>query len=151
MRVALRSARSAAARGEVPVGAVAAVDGRIIASAGNRVERGSDATLHAEMIVLRRAAHVLGGWRLSGVTMAVTLEPCPMCAGAMLLARIDRCVYGATDPRKGADGSAYSVLRNPAGNHHPEVLGGVLAEECSTFLSAFFRDLRPGAAEERAG
>jgi tRNA(adenine34) deaminase len=151
MRAALHLARAAATRGEVPVGAVAAVDGRIIAAAGNRVERGSDATLHAEMIVLRRAARVLGGWRLSGVTLAVTLEPCAMCAGAMLLARIDRCVYGASDPRKGADGSAYSVLRGPAGNHHPEVLGGVLADECATLLSRFFRDLRPGAAAKRSG
>jgi tRNA(adenine34) deaminase len=145
MRAALRSARAAAARGEVPVGAVAAVDGRIIASAGNRVERGSDATLHAEMIVLRRAARLRGGWRLSGVTLAVTLEPCPMCAGAMLLTRIDRCVYGAIDPRKGADVSAYTVLRSQAGNHHPDVAGGVLADECGALLSAFFRELRPVA------
>jgi tRNA(adenine34) deaminase len=143
MRAALRAARAAAGRGEVPVGAVVAVDGRILATAGNRVERGGDATLHAELLVLRRAARLLGGWRLSGVTLAVTLEPCPMCAGAMLLTRIDRCVYGAADPRKGADGSAYAVLRSPAGNHHPDVVGGVLATECGALLSGFFRELRP--------
>lgn len=142
MRLALRSARAAQRRGEVPVGAVAVRDGAVIASSGNRVERGADATLHAEMLVLRRAARALGGWRLSGVTLVVTLEPCPMCAGAMLLARVDRCVYGAADPRKGADGSAFAVLRSPAGNHHPAVVGGVLAGECGALLSAFFRERR---------
>src|SRR5690349_13604390 len=103
MRRALRVARAAARRGEVPIGAVAVRDHQVIAAASNRIEQRGDATAHAEMLVLRAAARVLGGWRLSGVTVAVTLEPCPMCAGAMLLSRIDRCVYGATDPRKGAD------------------------------------------------
>jgi tRNA(adenine34) deaminase len=143
MRRALVMARAAARRGEVPVGAVLAdASGKVIAAAGNRVERGGDATLHAEMIVLRRAARVLGGWRLAGLTLAVTLEPCPMCAGAMLLARVDRCLYGALDPKKGADGSVYDVLRHPGGNHRIDVVGGVLAGECGGLLSGFFSELR---------
>jgi len=124
------------------VGALALHRGRVIAAAGNRVERRADATAHAELLVLRAAAKVLRGWRLGGVTIVVTLEPCPMCAGAMHLARIDRCVYGASDPRKGADGSAYEVLRKPAGNHRVEVVAGVLAEECGALLREFFADLR---------
>src|SRR5205807_5930817 len=98
MRRALAAARAAGRLGEVPIGAAASHDGRVIAVASNRMERSGDATAHAEMLVLRRAARVLGGWRLGGVTLAVTLEPCPMCAGAMLQARIARCVFGATDP-----------------------------------------------------
>ncbi|HZS16055.1 MAG TPA: tRNA adenosine(34) deaminase TadA [Candidatus Dormibacteraeota bacterium] len=142
MRRALRLAREAGLRGEVPVGAVAMLDGRVIASAGNRMERSGDATAHAEMLVLRRAAHVVGGWRLSGVTVVVTLEPCPMCAGAMVQARIDRCVYAARDPKKGADGSVYDVLRNPRNNHRPDVVSGVLEERSAALLREFFRALR---------
>jgi tRNA(adenine34) deaminase len=143
MRRALSAARAAARRGEVPVGAVAvAPDGGILATAGNRVERGGDSALHAEMIVLRRAARALGSWRLEGVSVVVTLEPCPMCAGAMLLARVARCVYGAADPRKGADGSVYDVLRHPGGNHRIDVVGGILAAECGEALTSFFSRLR---------
>lgn len=142
MRRALRMARAAGARGEVPVGAVAVLEGRVVAAAGNRIERSGDATAHAEMLVLRRAAALVGGWRLRGVTVVVTLEPCPMCAGAMVQARIDRCVYGARDPKKGADGSAYDVLRHPLGNHRVAVEEGVLADRCGAVLSDFFRDLR---------
>jgi tRNA(adenine34) deaminase len=142
MRPALRLARSAAARGDVPVGALAVRDGAVIASAANRMERSGDATAHAELLVLRRCARILGDWRLAGVTVVVTLEPCPMCAGAMLQARIDRCVYGASDPKKGADGSVYDVLRHPGGNHRIAVTSGVLAGECGALLSAFFRGLR---------
>jgi tRNA(adenine34) deaminase len=142
MRRALRLARAAASRGEVPVGALAALDGEVIAAAGNRIERGADATLHAELLVLRAAARRVRGWRLQGVTLVVTLEPCPMCAGAMVQARIDRCVYGARDPKKGGDGSVYDVLRNPAGNHRVEVTEGVLAEECGRVLRGFFLRLR---------
>ncbi len=142
MRRALRLARAAGARGEVPVGAVAVIGDRVIAAASNRMERAGDAAAHAEMLVLRRAARVVGGWRLGGVTVVVTLEPCPMCAGAMVQSRIARCVYGARDPKKGADGSVYDVLRNPANNHLPEVTSGVLAEECGALLRGFFRDLR---------
>ncbi len=144
MRRALRLARAAGARGEVPVGAVAVLEGRVIAAAGNRMERGGDASLHAEMAVLRVAARRVGGWRLAGVTVAVTLEPCPMCAGAMVQSRIQRCVYGARDPKKGADGSVYDVLRHPANNHRVEVTGGVLAGECGALLTEFFGRRRGG-------
>jgi tRNA(adenine34) deaminase len=142
MRRALRLARAAGARGEVPVGAVAVRGGTVIAAASNRIERSGDATAHAEMLVLRRAAAVVGNWRLSGVTVAVTLEPCPMCAGAMIQGRIDACVYGARDPKKGADGSVYDVLRNAATNHRVAVTEGVLGEECGLVLSEFFRARR---------
>jgi tRNA(adenine34) deaminase len=142
MRRALRLARAAGARGEVPVGAVAVLGGTVIAAASNRIERSGDATAHAEMLVLRRAAAVVGNWRLSGVTVAVTLEPCPMCAGAMIQGRIDACIYGARDPKKGADGSVYDVLRNAATNHRVAVTEGVLGEECGLVLSEFFRARR---------
>jgi tRNA(adenine34) deaminase len=144
MRRALSLARAAGARGEVPVGAVALLDGRVIAAASNRMERSGDASAHAEMLVLRRAAHVVGGWRLSGVSVVVTLEPCPMCAGAMVQARVARCVYGARDPKKGADGSVYDVLRNPRNNHVPQVSEGVLADQSAALLRDFFRRLREG-------
>jgi tRNA(adenine34) deaminase len=142
MHRALRLARAAGARGEVPVGAVAVLGGTVVAAASNRIERSGDATAHAEMLVLRRAAAVVGNWRLSGVTVAVTLEPCPMCAGAMIQGRIDACVYGARDPKKGADGSVYDVLRNAATNHRVAVTEGVLGEECGLVLSEFFRARR---------
>jgi tRNA(adenine34) deaminase len=142
MEGALREARAAGSDGEVPVGAVAVRDGTVIAAARNQMEALEDATAHAEMSVLRSAAKVVGNWRLEGVTVYVTLEPCPMCAGAMVQARIDRCVYGARDPKKGADGSAYDVLRNPANNHLPEVVEGVRAEECGSLLSEFFAGVR---------
>jgi tRNA(adenine34) deaminase len=144
MRRALSLARAAGARGEVPVGAVALLDGRVIAAASNRMERAGDASAHAEMLVLRRAAHIVGGWRLSGVSLVVTLEPCPMCAGAMVQARVARCVYGARDPKKGADGSVYDVLRNRSNNHVPEVVEGVMGEESGALLRDFFRRLRDG-------
>ena len=151
MRRALRLAREAGLRGEVPVGAVALLHGEIIASASNRMERSGDATHHAEMLVLRKAARAVGNWRLTGVTVVVTLEPCPMCAGAMVQARIDRCVYAARDPKKGADGSVYDVLRNPRNNHRPAVVEGVLDEECGELLREFFRGLRqPKAASTRS-
>ncbi len=124
------------------MGAVAVLDGAVIAVASNRIERGHDATAHAEMLVMRRAATVVGGWRLSGVTVAVTLEPCPMCAGAMVQARIARCVYGARDPKKGADGSVYDILGHAANNHRVEVTPGVLAAECGGLLTTFFRARR---------
>lgn len=142
MRRALRLARGAGVRGEVPVGAVAVLDGTVIAAASNRMERSADATAHAEMLVLRRAAAAVGGWRLSGVTVVVTLEPCPMCAGAMVQARVSRCVYGARDPKKGADRSVFDVLRNAANNHRVEVTEGVLGEECGRVLSEFFQERR---------
>lgn len=124
------------------MGAVAVMKGEVIAVAGNAMERRGDATQHAELITLRRAARVVGGWRLTGVTLYCTLEPCPMCAGAMVQARIDRLVYGARDPKKGADSSVYDVLRHPRNNHAVNVTDGVLADECGALLSRFFRELR---------
>lgn len=139
---ALRLARAAGRRREVPVGAVAVFGGQVIAAAGNGMELHHDATLHAEMIVLRRAVRHFAGWRLTGVTLYCTLEPCAMCAGAMVQTRIDRLVYGARDPKKGADGSVYEVLRHPRNNHMIDVLDGVRADECGLVLTSFFRELR---------
>jgi len=144
MRRALRVARAAGARGEVPVGAVAVRDGAVIAAAGNAMERRHDATAHAEMLVLRKVARMVGGWRLDGITVYATLEPCPMCAGAMVQARIERCVYGARDPKKGADGSVFDVLRHPGNNHRIEVMSEVCAGESAALLQQFFRARRSG-------
>ncbi len=145
MRRALRVARAAGARGEVPVGAIAVRDGVVIASAGNAMEGRGDATAHAEMLVLRRVARVVGGWRLDGITVYATLEPCPMCAGAMVLARIARCVYATRDPKKGADGSAYDVLRHEKNNHRIDVTAGVCTAESAAMLQDFFRARRGGS------
>jgi tRNA(adenine34) deaminase len=142
MRHALQLARAAATRGEVPIGAVAVRDGAVIAAAGNAMERRGDATAHAEMLVLRRGARIVGGWRLEGVTVYTTLEPCPMCAGAMVQARIARCVYAARDPKKGADGSVYDVLRHHGNNHRIDVTDGVLTAVSSALLQDFFRARR---------
>lgn len=142
MRHALRLARAAGQRDEVPVGALAVCNGQVLAAASNAIERRGDATAHAELLLLRRIAHGASGWRLNGVTLYCTLEPCPMCAGAMVQARIDRCVYGARDPKKGADGSVYDVLRNPANNHRIAVTEGVCAAECGAVLREFFRTRR---------
>ena len=147
MRDALRLARAAARRGEVPVGAlVVGPDGRI-AGASNRMERARDATAHAEMACLRAAARSMGEWRLGAVTLYATLEPCPMCASAMVLARLGRLVYAAPDPKKGADGSAYRLLDHPANNHRVQVTRGVLEGEAAKMLSGFFRAMR-GARRE---
>jgi tRNA(adenine34) deaminase len=139
---ALQVARAAGARGEVPVGAVAVRNGTVLAAAGNAMERRGDATAHAEMLVLRRVARIVGGWRLDGVSLYATLEPCPMCAGAMVQARIASCVYATADPKKGADGSVYDVLRNPRNNHRIEVVRGVGADEAAALLQNFFRARR---------
>jgi len=144
MRRALRVARAAGTRGEVPVGAVAVRDGTVIAAAGNAMERRRDATAHAEILVLRRVARIVGGWRLDGITLYATLEPCPMCAGAMVQARIDRVVYGARDPKKGADGSVYDVLRHARNNHRIDVVSEVCAGESAALLQQFFRERRTG-------
>jgi tRNA(adenine34) deaminase len=146
MRRALALARAAGVRSEVPVGAIAVRNGVVIAAAGNAMERRGDASAHAEMLVLRRAARIVGGWRLDGVTVYATLEPCPMCAGAMVQARIVRCVYGARDPKKGADGSVYDVLRHAANNHRIEVTTGTCAEESAALLREFFQARRDGAS-----
>jgi tRNA(adenine34) deaminase len=144
MRLALDEARRALP-GDVPVGAVV-VDqaGTVIAAGHNRRERDHDPTAHAELIAIRGAADAIGGWRLSGLTLAVTLEPCTMCAGAVTLSRLDRLVYGAEDPKAGAVGSIRDVVRDPRMNHLPEVIGGILAEECGHLLSEFFAARRFG-------
>jgi tRNA(adenine34) deaminase len=148
---ALRIAGAAGGRGEVPIGAVAVHNGAVIAAAGNAVERRGDATAHAEMLVLRRAARIVGGWRLDGVAVYATLEPCPMCAGAMVQARVARCIYAASDPKKGADGSVYDVLRHPANNHRIEVMTGVCAAEAGALLRRFFQARRADAAQSSNG
>ena len=139
MRTALEQARQALVTGDVPVGAVVlGPDGEQLAAAGNQREATGDPTAHAEVLALRAAASALGRWRLSGCTLVVTLEPCTMCAGALVLARVDRVVYGAADPKAGAAGSLFDVLRDRRLNHRPEVLGGVLEPECADVLRTFF-------------
>ncbi len=142
MRQALRQAERALAEQEVPVGAVVVKEERVVARAHNRPLRLADPTAHAEILALRRAARKLGNYRLTGCTLYVTIEPCAMCAGAIVQARLQRVVYGARDPKAGAGGSALSVLNHPKLNHRVEVLGGVLAEECASILSDFFRRRR---------
>jgi len=155
MTVALAAAREAAASGEVPVGAVAVLWGpdgpRQLAVDRNRREGLADPTAHAEMLVITEAASSLGDWRLEGVTLYVTLEPCAMCAGAMVLARIKRLVYGAADPKAGACGSVLDVLGCDRLNHRVEVTAGVMAEECGAVLSEFFESLRSGPDGAGAG
>ncbi|MHB8510423.1 MAG: tRNA adenosine(34) deaminase TadA [Candidatus Dormibacteria bacterium] len=149
MRQALALAMAAGARGEVPVGALLVLGGKRIAAAGNRMERSRDATGHAEVLCLRAAARRLHDWRLTDATMYATLEPCPMCASAMVLTRLGTLVYGAADPKKGADGSAYRLLDHPANNHRVQIRRGVLAAEASELLSEFFRRRRqPGGTRE---
>ncbi len=138
MRQALHEARAVAQAGEVPVGAVLVSDGRAVASAGNQTIRDCDPTAHAEIVVLRAAAKMLGNYRLTGTTLYVTVEPCAMCAGAMVQARIDRLVYGCDDPKGGAVRSCLEVLSHPKLNHRVEVVAGVLADECSAAIQAFF-------------
>jgi tRNA(adenine34) deaminase len=142
MGVALDEARAANASGEVPVGAVIIRGGGELARSGNRTVRDQDPTAHAETLVIRAAAGVLKSWRLEGCTLYVTLEPCAMCAGAMVLARVDRVVFGAWDERAGMAGSVADVLRHPKLNHRPEVLAGVRAAECREMLTGFFRSRR---------
>lgn len=138
MALALDLAREAAEHGDVPVGAVIARDQEVVASAGNRREADRDPTAHAELLAIRDAAGAMGGWRLPGTTLYVTLEPCAMCAGAIVLARIPRVVFGANDPKAGAAGSLLDVLGEPGLNHRPEVERGVLEDECGAVLSEFF-------------
>lgn len=143
MRLALDEARRAGAGGDVPVGAVV-VDtaGRVVGTGHNERERTGDPTAHAEVVAIRAAAARLGDWRLAGCTLVVTLEPCTMCAGAAVLARVDRIVYGAIDPKAGAVGSLWDVVRDRRLNHRPEVICGVLAEECGVPLTEFFAGRR---------
>ncbi len=138
MRMALERARTAGEHGDVPIGAVLARDGEPIAAAGNERELRRDPTAHAEVLAISAAAEALGGWRLPGVTLYVTLEPCAMCAGAIVLARVPEVVYGASDPKAGAAGSVLDVLAEPALNHRPLVRAGVLGDECGDLLRRFF-------------
>lgn len=138
MQAALEEARAASDRGEVPVGAVIAVDGAIVARAGNRTITDCDPTAHAEILVLRDAARITGNHRLLGATLYATIEPCAMCTGAVIQARIDRLVYGADDPKGGAVRSCFSILEHPQINHRVEVASGLLAEEAAVLLKNFF-------------
>ena len=142
MREALKCARRAFERGEAPVGAVVVRDGKIISRAYNERESKQDATLHAEMTAIRRACKKIGFWRLNGCDLYVTLEPCAMCAGAIILSRLDRVVFGADDYKAGACGTVINVLGERAFNHHPVVVSGILREECAELLSSFFSQLR---------
>jgi tRNA(adenine34) deaminase len=142
MRLALDEAVAAADHDDVPVGAVVLHRGRVIAHRHNERERQGDPTAHAELLALRDAAAVLGGWRLDGTTLVVTLEPCPMCAGALVAGRVGRLVFGAADPRAGACGSVYNLCTDPRLNHELPVAGGVLADDCSAVLTGFFQDRR---------
>jgi len=142
MRLALDEARAARETDDVPIGAIAVLDGVVIGRGRNRREADGDPTAHAEIVAMREAAQAVGEWRLERVTLYCTLEPCIMCAGAMVQARLWRLVYGALDERYGAAGSAIDLLRNPSFNHQVEVYPGVLASECAALLHDFFRDLR---------
>ena len=142
MQAALAEARLAAEAGEVPIGAVVIHQGVIIAAGQNRVLRNLDPTAHAEIVAMRAAAALLGNYRLSGCTLYVTLEPCAMCAGAMIHARLDRLVFAAADPKAGAAGSVLSVLNHPQLNHQMQVEQGTLGEESSQLLKDFFRERR---------
>jgi tRNA(adenine34) deaminase len=138
MQMALEQAAEAGRRGEVPVGAVIVADGKVIAAAGNRTISDCDPTSHAEMVALRTAAREIGNYRLGPITLYVTIEPCAMCAGAMIQARIGRLVYGSDDPKGGAVASCFAVLDHPRLNHRVEVTGGVLADEAGSLLKEFF-------------
>lgn len=142
MRLALDEARLAAGEGEVPIGAVVVCDGEVVCSAHNRRETDHDPSAHAEFRALVAASRALGRWRLTGCTVYVTVEPCLMCAGLMVNARVDRCVYGASDPKGGAVGTLYDVSHDARLNHEFAVTGGVLADECADELRAFFRSRR---------
>lgn len=151
MDLALAEARKAADEGDVPVGAVVLAGGKVVAAAGNRREADADPTAHAEIIALREAAVALGTWRLSAATLYVTLEPCPMCAGALVAARVGRLVFGCADPKAGACGSLYNLCADPRLNHEVEVVAGVREDETSRLISEWFATRRAKSAEGAAG
>jgi tRNA(adenine34) deaminase len=151
MRAAIAEADRAAALGEVPIGAVVVRGSEVVGRGHNRREVDRDPLAHAEMLAIAEAARALGGWRLVGCTMYVTLEPCAMCAGALVNSRVERLVFGAADPKAGYCGSLGDLVRDPRLNHRLEVAGGVLAEECGRLLSAFFQGLRGRPAAGPAG
>jgi tRNA(adenine34) deaminase len=142
MEVAIAEARRAEAHGDVPIGAAVFRGEDLLARAGNERELRGDPTAHAEMLAIRASARALGGWRLPGTTLYVTLEPCAMCAGAIVLARIPTVVFGTADPKAGAAGSVLEVLGEPALNHRPQLIGGVREEECANLLREFFAGRR---------
>ncbi|WP_349410708.1 tRNA adenosine(34) deaminase TadA [Pseudalkalibacillus sp. SCS-8] len=142
MKKAIEIAENASAIGEVPIGAIIVKDDEVIAAAHNLRETEQRAVAHAELLAIDRACKELGTWRLSGCTLYVTLEPCPMCAGASVLSRLDRVVYGASDPKGGCAGTLMNLLDEPRFNHQPVVTSGVLEEECGIMLSHFFKELR---------
>jgi tRNA(adenine34) deaminase len=143
MGLALEEARACLEWGDVPIGAVVVRGNGILGRAGNRKERLADPTAHAEVLALREASAALDSWRLEGCTMYVTMEPCAMCAGALVWARVERLVFGAADPKAGFAGSLGDLVRDPRLNHRLEVTGGVLADECGELVRAFFRPMRP--------
>lgn len=151
IRNALDLAREAGKRNEVPVGAVVVRDGSIVAAATNRTVRDQDPTAHAELLAIREAASRLDRWRLDDCTLYVTLEPCAMCAGAMVLSRLKRVVFGAWDEKAGMAGSVGDILRHPRLNHYPEVRAGVLADECAGILEEFFKSQRGALAARTTG
>jgi tRNA(adenine34) deaminase len=151
MRMALDAALVADENGDVPIGTIIVHEGRVIAKAYNQREQLKDPTAHAEIIALTQAAAALGMWRLHGSTIYVTLEPCPMCAGALVLARLDRLVYGCPDPKTGACGSLYDIVRDGRLNHRLEVTAGVLADDCTSLLQDFFRQRRRNNGSDPSG
>jgi tRNA(adenine34) deaminase len=142
MRLALEEARRCLYHGDVPIGAVVTRTGEVLAAAGNQRELAADPTAHAEILALRAAAAAIGSWRLEGCTLIVTLEPCAMCAGAVVLSRLDRLVFGAADPKAGFAGSLGNLVQDPRLNHTVAITDGVLAEECGDLLRAFFQERR---------
>jgi tRNA(adenine34) deaminase len=142
MRLALREAERALEHGDVPIGCVVIHEGEVIASAPNERELRGDPTAHAEILAMREASERLGGWRLLDTVLYVTLEPCAMCAGAIVLGRVPRVIYGATDPKAGAAGSVFDILDEPRLNHRPELAGGLLAEDSTALLREFFASRR---------
>ena len=150
MRLALAQAKIAEAQGEVPVGAIIVRGEKIIAQSHNRRELDKDPTAHAECLAIRAAAEIIGDWRLEHCTLYVTMEPCPMCAGALWLSRIERCVYGCSDPRAGFLGSIANLMTHTELNHHFKVSGGILAEECAKELRTFFRRIRAKRKAEKS-
>lgn len=151
MELALQAAREAAARGEVPVGAVVVAGGEVIATGANTPIASHDPTAHAEIVALRAAAAAVGNYRLTGTSLYVTLEPCCMCVGAIIHARVGRLVFGAADPKSGAAGSVFDLAAASAHNHNPEVVGGVLAPESAELLQTFFRERRRRGKEISEG
>jgi len=149
MKEALDEAKKAMDKGEIPVGAVVVLGGEVIGRGHNLREATGDPTAHAEMLALREAARAIGHWRLIGCTLYVTLEPCPMCAGAVINARVDRVCFGAFDPKAGCCGTLYDLTGERKFNHHPDVAGGVLNDECAALLKEFFSKRRAAQKEEK--